>query len=132
VIRSTGTWFTGTSTASGAFARSAAGLGDARSLRLTVDVPEALRRYLAVKGSVAIDGVSLTINEVDSGGFSVNIIPHTRDMTIIAGYAAGTTVNIEVDMMARYLERLGSYVARGEESGVDTEMLQEHGFAGHE
>ena len=78
----------------------------ARSIRLAIDVPAALTRYLAPKGSVAVDGVSLTINEVGTSTFAVNVIPHTLGVTAISGYVPGTPVNIEVDMIARYLQQL--------------------------
>ena len=82
-------------------------LADAeRSRMLEIAVPGELGRYLARKGSVAVDGVSLTINQVADAGFQVNIVPHTQGATIIAGYRTGTRVNIEVDLIARYLERL--------------------------
>jgi riboflavin synthase len=79
---------------------------DGRSVRLDVELPVALGRYVAAKGSVAIDGVSLTVNEVDGSRFGVNIIPHTLESTIIGEYAEGTRVNVECDIIARYLERL--------------------------
>ncbi len=81
---------------------------DARSHRLRFDVPAALARYIARKGSIAIDGVSLTVNEVDGTHFGVNLIPHTLSVTTLGEYRAGTLVNIEVDIIARYLERLVS------------------------
>ena len=87
---------------------------DARSVALTIELPRALSRYVAVKGSIAVDGVSLTVNAVAGDRFSVNIIPHTREITVISRYAHGSPVNIEVDMIARYLERLVSF--RGAES----------------
>jgi riboflavin synthase len=77
-----------------------------RSVQLAISVPEALARYVARKGSVAVDGVSLTVNSVSGARFEVNIVPHTQTATIISGYQAGTAVNIEVDLIARYLERL--------------------------
>lgn len=80
--------------------------GDARSQRWTFEVPTALARYIAVKGSVCIDGVSLTINEVDGSRFGVNLIPHTQAVTTFAARGVGDAVNIEVDLMARYAERL--------------------------
>jgi riboflavin synthase len=80
--------------------------GDARSRRLTVEAPPALARYLAVKGSIALDGVSLTINSVEGASFGVNIIPHTQTATTLGGVAVGTRVNLEVDQLARYLARL--------------------------
>jgi riboflavin synthase len=97
---------------------------DARSLALTIELPRGLGRYVAVKGSVAVDGVSLTVNTVAGDRFSVNIIPHTREITVISRYAHGTPVNIEVDMIARYLERLQT--AGGD--GISREMLRRHGF----
>jgi riboflavin synthase len=77
-----------------------------RSQRLVIAVPPALARYLAQKGSVAVDGVSLTVNAVRGTEFEVNVIPHTLAQTVIGAYARGTAVNIEVDMIARYVERL--------------------------
>ena len=98
---------------------------DARSIRLGVNVPEAYRRYIAKKGSVCIDGVSLTVNAVSEDGFDVNIIPHTADVTIIGGYRVGTTVNIEVDLVARYLERL---IGADDDSGITRDFLKAHGY----
>ena len=96
------------------------------SKRLVVAVPAALARYIAAKGSVAVDGVSLTVNAVGAAEFEVNIIPHTQAVTVIGEYARGTAVNIEVDMLARYLERL---VHADSRSGVDLAFLREHGYA---
>jgi riboflavin synthase len=79
---------------------------DARSVRYEIQVPEALKKYICKKGSVCVDGVSLTVNEVIDSNFSVNIIPHTSEETIFSGYRTGTPVNIEVDIIARYLEGL--------------------------
>jgi riboflavin synthase len=79
---------------------------DARSVRMEFEIPDALARYVAVKGSVAIDGTSLTVNEVSGSVFTVNIVPHTLERTIMGKYSPGSRVNIEVDMIARYLERL--------------------------
>ena len=78
----------------------------ARSIMLRIQVDEVLVPYIARKGSVAVDGVSLTVNAVKNTTFQVNVVPHTREMTVIAGYRPGTAVNIEVDIVARYLERL--------------------------
>jgi riboflavin synthase len=101
------------------------GLADAaRSLELTIELPRSLARYVAVKGSVTVDGVSLTVNAVREDRFSVNIIPHTREITVISEYARGTPVNIEVDMIARYLERL---LAAGSD-GLTLDTLKRHGF----
>jgi riboflavin synthase len=79
---------------------------DARSRRLTIEVPQQLARYLAPKGSVAVDGVSLTINSVAGASFGVNIIPHTQSATTLGRLAAGARVNLEVDQVARYIHRL--------------------------
>jgi riboflavin synthase len=79
---------------------------DARSTRMQIDVPKELARYIAKKGSITIDGVSLTVNEVGPTNFAVNLIPHTLDVTVMNRYAVGTRVNLEVDTIARYLERL--------------------------
>lgn len=79
---------------------------DSRSVRYAIEAPPDLLRYICKKGSVSVDGVSLTVNEVDMHTFEINIIPHTLQQTIFAGYAKGSPVNIEVDMIARYLEKL--------------------------
>lgn len=79
---------------------------DARSVRYSIDVPPALNRYISKKGSVTVDGVSLTINVVEGNTFSVNIIPHTLSETIFSEYEIGNQVNIEVDLIARYLDQL--------------------------
>ena len=79
---------------------------DARSIRVEFEVPADLARYVARKGSVCIDGVSLTVNGVAGRRFDVNLVPHTLEVTILGGYRPGTRVNIEVDIIARYLERL--------------------------
>ncbi len=81
---------------------------DARAERFEFEVPGRLARYIAKKGSVCIDGVSLTINEVNGHSFSVCLIPHTLEVTTLGGLAPGDEVNIEVDLIARYLERLMS------------------------
>jgi riboflavin synthase len=79
---------------------------DARSTRILVEAPAALMRYVARKGSVALDGVSLTVNEVEGATFGVNLIPHTLSATTLGGLAAGDRVNLEVDQLARYVERV--------------------------
>jgi riboflavin synthase len=76
------------------------------SARLVIQVPAALARYIARKGSVAIDGVSLTVNAVEGERFEVNLIPHTRAVTTLGRLAPRTRVNLEVDMLARYVERM--------------------------
>jgi riboflavin synthase len=79
---------------------------EARSMRMGFVLPEGLGRYVAKKGSVTVDGTSLTVNAVSDTELFVNIVPHTSERTIMGGYKVGTRVNIEVDMIARYLERL--------------------------
>jgi riboflavin synthase len=76
------------------------------SWRLEIGMPKELSRYVARKGSIAVDGVSLTVNDVSADRFEVNIIPHTLSVTTLRRLAAGSLVNLEVDMTARYLERL--------------------------
>ncbi len=88
---------------------------DARSQRWRFEVPAALARYVAPKGSVCIDGVSLTVNEVEGATFGVNLIPHTVAVTTFAQRRVGDRVNIEVDLLARYLERL---LDSGREDGI--------------
>jgi riboflavin synthase len=79
---------------------------DGDSLRVQVAVPAELARYIARKGSVTLDGVSLTVNEVDGVTFGVNLIPHTQAVTTLGKLKAGARLNLEVDQMARYVERL--------------------------
>jgi riboflavin synthase len=79
---------------------------DARSARIRIAVPSDLARYIARKGSVAVDGVSLTVNEVEAATFGVNIIPHTQTVTTLGKLVGGSRVNLEVDQVARYVERL--------------------------
>ena len=98
---------------------------DARSIRITIEIPGTFARYVAKKGSICVDGVSLTINEVSGNTFGLNIIPHTASVTTIGDYSVGTVVNIEVDQIARYLERL---LDKGE-SGVTLELLRAKGYA---
>ena len=98
---------------------------DARSIRFDFEVPVEYGRYIAKKGSVCIDGVSLTVNEVSADTFSVNIIPHTAEVTIIGRYKIGTKVNIEVDLVARYLERL---LTSDDDKGITKDFLRAHGY----
>src|SRR5882724_13069459 len=83
--------------------------GDARSQRIKISVPSDLARYIARKGSVAVDGVSLTVNEVDGNEFGVNIIPHTQAVTTWGDAKLGQAVNVEIDMLARYVARLAEF-----------------------
>jgi riboflavin synthase len=79
---------------------------DARSWRLEFELPAFLMRFVAAKGSICVDGVSLTVNNVGERRFDVNIIPHTLEATTLGDIKAGDGVNIEIDVIARYLERL--------------------------
>jgi len=105
---------------------------DARSIRFSVKMPASIQRYVAAKGSITVDGVSLTVNALDGDCFELNIVPHTAQETIIDGYAAGTPVHLEVDIIARYLERLlGAAPAASEQSsngGLSMETLAKAGF----
>jgi riboflavin synthase len=101
-------------------------LPDGRSQRWTFEVPSDLARYIAHKGSVCIDGTSLTVNEVAGNRFGVNLIPHTVAQTTFHARRAGDTVNIEVDVVARYVERL---LSAGGAPRLDEAFLKQHGFA---
>jgi riboflavin synthase len=79
---------------------------DARSVRFRIEAPDGLLRYIAPKGSICVDGTSLTVNRVEGNIIELNIVPHTLAETIMGGYHQGTEVNLEVDLIARYLERL--------------------------
>jgi len=98
---------------------------DARSIRLRIEIPAEYARYVAKKGSVCVDGVSLTVNEVSGNSFELNIIPHTAEVTIIDDYTTGTVVNVEVDLLARYLERL----LDKDGDGISIEFLKANGYA---
>lgn len=99
---------------------------EARSIRFVVAVPRDLARYIARKGSIAMDGVSLTVNRVEDLRFEVNIIPHTLELTNLDEWVPGRQVNLEVDIVARYLERL---IDGGRQDGLTLETLKEAGFA---
>ena len=101
---------------------------DGDSLVIEVNVPGEIARYIAAKGSISIDGTSLTVNGVTESSFSVNIIPHTRDNTIISHYSNGTLVNLEVDLVARYLERLMQFESGDGLPEISIEKLREQGF----
>ncbi len=79
---------------------------DARSIRYRLRAPDDLAKYIAHKGSICVDGVSLTVNKVEGAEFELNIVPHTQQKTLFGEYKTGTHVNLEVDVIARYLERL--------------------------
>ena len=104
---------------------------DARSVRFTVRAPNGLAKYIAHKGSICIDGASLTVNAVNGAEFDINIVPHTIEETIIGSYKSGTKVNLEVDQIARYLERLmlGDKAAEPGATSMDMAFLRDNGFA---
>jgi riboflavin synthase len=105
---------------------------DARSIWFSVEAPASLAKYIVHKGSITVDGTSLTVNAVDGNEFELNIVPHTAQETIMSGYQPGTEINLEVDIIGRYLERLllGEKAAEKGISGnrVDMELLQKAGF----
>ncbi|MBR9865917.1 MAG: riboflavin synthase [Oceanospirillales bacterium] len=95
---------------------------DARSIRFKIRAPETIARYIAAKGSITVDGVSLTANAVEGRVFDLNIVPHTAQETIIASYQSGRKVHLEVDIIARYMERLINYT-----EGADTNLTEPAG-----
>jgi len=103
---------------------------DGRSVRFRVEAPRELARYIATKGSICVDGTSLTVNGVSGPVFDLNIVPHTLKETIMGQYGPGTRVNLEVDLVARYLERLvlGDKAADPNVQGITAEFLANHGF----
>jgi len=103
---------------------------DARSVRFRMRAPDELARYIAEKGSICVDGVSLTVNAVDGPAFELNIVPHTLAETTLGTFGSGQPVNLEVDIIARYLERLllGDGAARAEAGGITEALLAERGF----
>ncbi len=101
---------------------------EGQSVKLTFQVPTELSRYIAAKGSICIDGTSLTVNEVNGNEFAINVIPHTQVETIIGEYDVGRVVNLEVDLVARYLERLMSSTSGEKSSGITAETLKANGF----
>ncbi len=99
-------------------------------VEIWVEAPIDLARYIAHKGSITVDGVSLTVNEVDGAKFMLWIIPHTLQETVIGQYRQGSRVNLEVDVVARYIERLmlGDKAAESSRSKIDMAFLAENGF----
>lgn len=96
---------------------------------ITIEIPGEFSRYLIPKGSVAIDGISLTINDSETGLFSVSIIPHTLSATTLVNCKSGDRVNIETDILGKYVERLlGSLGGKNETSAVTSDFLAKHGF----
>lgn len=104
---------------------------DARSLYFEVQAPNTLAKYLAEKGSITVDGISLTINHLNGARLSLNLVPHSAAQTTISAWKVGTQVNLEVDVLARYLERLllGDKAAQATaKSSIDMSFLAENGF----
>ncbi len=110
---------------------------DARSWQFTIQAPDSLHRYLAKKGSITVDGVSLTINDEQNGLISLNIVPHTVQNTTLEDLNAGDSVHMEVDIVARYLEQLLRYAESPEatdsteRSTIDKSFLARFGFLKH-
>jgi riboflavin synthase len=102
---------------------------DGRSIRLRIKAPDELARYIAHKGSITVDGISLTVNDIDGAIFELNIVPHTSQETTISEFVVGRKLNLEVDLIARYLERLlqGEAAAKSGQ-GISEAFLAEHGF----
>ena len=104
---------------------------DGRSFCFKIKAPAQLAKYIAQKGSICINGISLTVNDVSGATFSVNIVPHTLAETTLGFATAGTFVNLEVDMLARYMERLmQGEAAAVDQGGVTIDLLQKSGFLG--
>ena len=101
---------------------------ESRSIQLMIRAPDELKHYIAMKGSICIDGVSLTVNKISNTDFEINIVPHTQQQTIIKNYKPGAKVNLEVDLIARYLERLLLKQDAGSSNGITLETLAKAGF----
>ena len=99
---------------------------EGNSWRIIIDAPAPALRYIIKKGSVAIDGISLTVADVDASGFSIAMIPHTAKLTTLGSKHAGDSVNLETDIIGKYVEKL---LAGRVEGGVSLELLQKNGFA---
>lgn len=102
-----------------------------RAIEFWVELPEELNKYVAEKGSITVDGISLTVNDLRKNAFKLTIVPHTTQETTIDSFQVGRKVNLEVDVLARYLERLlqGREQAKQPESRLTMEFLQQNGFA---
>lgn len=101
-----------------------------RSIHFRIRAPQSLARYIAQKGSICVDGISLTVNAIDNDVFDLNIVPHTLTETTMSDFQPGRHVNLEVDIIARYLERM--LTANGDNdtqaAGISKEFLAQHGF----
>lgn len=106
---------------------------DARSVRFKIKAPAELSKYIAAKGSITVDGVSLTVNAIEDSTqgttiFDLNIVPHTVQETVIEGYQVGHNVHLEVDVIARYLERMMQQENEQPKSGISQAFLAQNGF----
>jgi riboflavin synthase len=101
---------------------------ESRSIQLIIRSPGDLKHYIAMKGSICVDGTSLTVNKITNTDFEINIVPHTQQQTIIKNYKPGTKVNLEVDLIARYLERLLMKQDDNTGNGITLESLAKAGF----
>jgi riboflavin synthase len=107
---------------------------EGRSLRLFFDAAGEILRYVIGKGSVAVNGVSLTVNGVSTAGFDVNIVPHTASVTTLVNLKVGEEVNVETDVIGKYVEKLvsgrqGSLEEDSRSQKIDMDFLKQHGFA---
>lgn len=105
-------------------------VGEGEAQRLEFDLPSAISRYVAAKGSITIDGISLTVNQVTAESFSVMIIPHTLELTTLKNMRIGGSVNLESDILARYVERLAIPASEkaANRAGISLEFLAKNGF----
>ncbi len=101
---------------------------ESRSIQIIIRAPAELKHYIAMKGSICVDGISLTVNKIDNTDFELNIVPHTQQQTVIKNYKTGTKVNLEVDLIARYLERLLLKDDSAANAGITLETLAKAGF----
>ena len=100
---------------------------EGQSIKMTFKIPSNLSKYVAAKGSICVDGTSLTVNEAKDDYFAVNLIPHTQDETISGSYEIGDSVNLEVDIIARYLERMNEGL-NNKAHEITKGYLKENGF----
>lgn len=101
---------------------------DGRAIRFVIKAPDDIAKYIAAKGSVCVDGISLTVNEVNGSLFYLNIVPHTAEVTSANAWKSGVEVNLEVDIIARYLERLLTGNKPDASTEISESFLAEHGF----
>ena len=100
---------------------------EGQSIKMTFKIPSNLNKYVAAKGSICVDGTSLTVNEANDDYFAVNLIPHTQDETVSGSYQIGDSVNLEVDIIARYLERMNEGLNKKAHE-ITKGYLKENGF----